>query len=171
MASGPPALRSACTSPPLLPLPHPAEATPHAGPLCPPCLQYNYYMPKAWDNDDTYFFFRQVQVACLICHLGWSPRSCTLPPRLSLDSKALRPSPCPCSFFRCFYVCFPSAQPINSTNAEIRAEASFTVGDPVPRSPPPSPRPPPPSPKPPVRGVSGVGHGLAGMRWLVHVLA
>jgi hypothetical protein len=68
-------------------------------------------------------------------------------------------------YWRCFYVCDPSIQPIDNTNAEMRSDASFTVGDPVPRSPPPSPprpSPPPPSPKPPVRMQGVMGRGCLG---------
>lgn len=40
-------------------------------------------------------------------------------------------------FWRCFYICSPSAQPIDSTNAETRSGASFTVAAPEARPPPP----------------------------------
>jgi hypothetical protein len=66
--------------------------------------RYNFYVPDAWERNDTYF--------------AW----------------------------RCFYVC-DAASP--ATSAEIRADASFTVADPVPRSPPPPPPPPSPPPRPP----------------------
>jgi len=64
-----------------------------------------------------------------VCRLPLALLQCLLPLRRFLKVAFMHD---PLLNFRCFYICEASTP---ATTAEVRADASFTVADPVPRSP------------------------------------
>lgn len=117
--------------------------------------KYTFYVPDAWEDEDTFFAWRcagrSCPMHCAMTAAATDHRQCLFhhmqcagEPDLDVRSAVIVWG-VPCAR-RCFYVCDPASP---DTSAEVRADASFTVADPVQRSPPPPPSPPPPSPRPP----------------------